>query len=207
MIARRVKLTERFDAKMIFTVSMHGRIADPEAARKACEEETGDVWGTFDDDGRMISQALAFHYEAFFDGVPVPCGAVGTVATLPEFRGRGGAALALGEILRTAYREGELFSSLFPFRHDFYRRVGYETVCMQNDYVFRPDALKGYRFDGEAELWHPGDPVKDYTDRRDAVWLRGARRPACSRTTWTARFTGTGSSAISCGRAENRSRT
>ncbi|MBQ3859504.1 MAG: GNAT family N-acetyltransferase [Clostridia bacterium] len=171
MTARRLCPSERYAAREIFAISMHGRIPDPEAAREECEKGTSDLWGTFLPDGTLISEALLYHYENWFEGVPVPCGAISTVATLPEYRKQGAASDLIREMLRTERREGELFSALFPFRHDFYRRFGFGTVPMQNDYVFTPGALADYRFDGTAELWRPGDPVSDHT----ALWNRFAR--------------------------------
>ncbi|MBP5727812.1 MAG: GNAT family N-acetyltransferase, partial [Clostridia bacterium] len=67
------------------------------------------------------------------------------------------------KLIPDAYRNGEVFSTLYPFSHAFYRKFGYETVCWRNNYEFAPSVLNGYRFDGTAALWKPGDPVSAYT--------------------------------------------
>lgn len=164
LTVRRLLPAERYDARVIFAVSMHGRIGDPEETRRECEKQTTDAWGTFAPDGRLVSQALLFHYRNFFDGQPVPCSAITAAATLPEYRRRGAASALIREMLQTSRREGEVFSMLYPYRHDFYRRFGFETVPMQNDYRFSPEVLADYRFGGTAELWRPGDPAGEFTD-------------------------------------------
>ena len=91
-------------------------------------------------------------------------GGIGAVSTLPEYRNSGAVREIFAKLLPDAYRNGEVISTLYPFNHAFYRKFGYETACWRNDYEFEPGVLRGYRFDGTAELWKPEDPVGPYTE-------------------------------------------
>jgi predicted acetyltransferase len=65
-------------------------------------------------------------------------------------------------ILKDDQRNGKVISALFPFKHEFYRKAGYEVVTFMNEYTFTPSVLSDYRFDGEVCKWSNGDPVEDF---------------------------------------------
>jgi len=89
-------------------------------------------WGYFDN-GRLVSGIAAIPYRMRFDGHNAGLCGIGNVSTLPEYR-RGGKIFAIFQkIFEDEYEKGTEFSSLSPFSHSFYRRVGYELCnCRQN---------------------------------------------------------------------------
>ena len=160
------KLTpeERFEANLISTVAFHMRMEDPEKNKEESLKDTKEDWGAFAEDGRMMARIINHRFSVWLDGQEVPCGGIGAVSTLPEYRNTGAVRAIFEQLLPGAYRNGEIISALYPFSHAFYRKFGYETVRWKNEYEFEPAVLSGYRFEGTAELWKPGDPVTGYTE-------------------------------------------
>ena len=154
---------ERFEAAKIATLSFHGRMEDPEKARKECEQETTPHWGAFHENGTLMAHMINHRFMSRLDGNWVRNGGIGAVSTLPEYRQDGAVREIFRKLLPDAYAEGEVISTLYPFSHAFYRKFGYETVCWKNVYEFGPALLREYVFRGEAKLWEPGDPVSEWT--------------------------------------------
>lgn len=163
MYVRKLKTEERFEAGRISMIAFHGRIENPEQRRVECEKETAEDWGAFDDDGTMMARIMNERFTTYFDGHEIQNGGIGAVSTLPEYREKGAIKAIFAKLLPEAYANGEIISTLFPFNHAFYRKVGYETICWQSNYEFQPEVLRGYHFSGSATLWKPGDPVEEYT--------------------------------------------
>ena len=164
MEVRKLTENEHFEANMISYVAFHMRMEDPEKAREESRKLTTDDWAAFDEDGKMMARILNYSFQSRLDGQWAASGGIGAVSTLPEYRNSGAIRAIFEKLIPDAYRKGEVFSTLYPFSHAFYRKFGYETACWRNDYEFEPSVLSGYRFDGTAELWKPGDPVSGYTE-------------------------------------------
>ena len=84
-------------------------------------------------DGRVVSQMGLRYGDLWLSGRPFPAALVGTVCTLPDYRGQGIGAGMLRysfELLRGA---GVALSYLhtIPARHNFYRRLGYAPSVHQ----------------------------------------------------------------------------
>ena len=162
-LVRRLTEQEHFESNMISHVAFHMRMEDPEKAREESKKLKTEDWGAFTNDGRIMARILNYRFESMLDGQAVANGGIGAVSTLPEYRNSGAIRAIFEKLIPEAYRNGEVFSTLYPFNHAFYRKFGYETVCWQHNYEFVPAVLSGYRFNGTAELWKPGDPVSEYT--------------------------------------------
>ena len=162
MKIRRLKGKERFEAYLTFVYCFHVRVDDVEAKRKECEAETKEDWGAFDENGKLMGRIINNKFEFYLDGKPVRCGGIGAVATLPEYRGQGVIKAIFRKLLQAAYKDGEVISTLFPFKHEFYRKQGYEVLTPWNVYSLKPELLCRYSFDGEVIKWVSGDPVDDF---------------------------------------------
>lgn len=163
MEIRKLKKEERFEAGRISMIAFHDRLDDIDEKREECEKETVEDWGAFTPEGVMMARIVNNRFTSYFDGHEIENGGIGAVSTLPEYRDKGAVKEIFSKLLPDAYANGEIISTLFPFNHAFYRKVGYEVVCQQNTYEFEPAILKEYRFSGKAQLWNPGDSVKEYT--------------------------------------------
>ena len=163
MEVRKLTEQEHFESNLVSYVAFHMRMEDPEKVKEESKKLTIEDWGAFSEDGRIMARILNHRFDSMLDGQIVANGGIGGVSTLPEYRNTGAIRKIFEKLIPDAYRNGEVFSTLYPFSHAFYRKFGYETVCWRHDYEFAPSVLSGYRFDGTAELWKPGDPVSEYT--------------------------------------------
>ena len=92
------------------------------------EEKLRIRMGAFNEEGQLLSAMMQIPYDVRFEGESVKLLGIGGVVTDPCAR-RGGAVRKLFEEgLPRLYREGYVFSALYPFSHRFYRKFGYETA-------------------------------------------------------------------------------
>lgn len=82
-------------------------------------------------DGQIVAAATGLRFQTVFHQSTVNCAGVAAVGVLPEHR-RGGVGSALMRGANRQYREeGFALAALLPYRHPFYRAVGYETCGMR----------------------------------------------------------------------------
>ncbi len=162
MKIKQLDKSELFKAFLISAYCFHVRLDDVEKKREEIENDKNDTWGAFNEDGKMMARITDFRFRFYLDGQTVTTGGIGGVATLPEYRNSGAVREIFNALLNDAYKKGEAISTLFPFKHEFYRKVGYDTVTFMNEYTLTPSALRGYRFDGEVKKWNTGDSVSDF---------------------------------------------
>ncbi|MCR5092656.1 MAG: GNAT family N-acetyltransferase [Lachnospiraceae bacterium] len=162
MKIRKLRKNELPEAYLISAYCFHVRTDDTDAEIRKIDASNRGDWGAFDDDGTLMARIINNHYTFYLDGHEIPVGGVGAVSTLPEYRDRGAIREIFKKLLKDAYKNGEVLSALFPFKHEFYRKSGYETITHRNRYTFAPAVLSGYHFDGEVKKWNTGDPVTEF---------------------------------------------
>ncbi|MBR5419649.1 MAG: GNAT family N-acetyltransferase [Lachnospiraceae bacterium] len=162
MKVKKLEGKERFEAYLTAVYCFHMRVEDPRAEREKHEADTREDWGAFDEDGTLMGRIMNHKFDFYLDGKPVRTGGIGGVATLPEYRNRGVIRAIFKELLPAAYKDGEVISALYPFKHEFYRKQGYEVLTLCNEYSLKPGLLCNYRFEGEVCKWNMGDPVTDF---------------------------------------------
>lgn len=79
-------------------------------------------------DGVVVGHAFLFRMSTWLCGRQVPMGGVASVGVAPEARGRGVARSLLDAIDRELHERGTPLCLLYPFRHLFYRQLGYGMV-------------------------------------------------------------------------------
>lgn len=123
MITR--KLIKETDFRQFSEVSASAYIHNIE---ETVFEEDKDIFGTFLDDGTLISQVECGFMPVFYDGKPIMCAAVGGVASKPEYRRLGGVRETFNGVFAHALNNSALVSILHPFSIGYYRKFGYETI-------------------------------------------------------------------------------
>lgn len=91
-------------------------------------DETKDIFGTFTDDGILISQIECGFKNNIYGKNSLKCAAVGGVASRPEFRRMGGVRATFKAVFENAINKNCDISILYPFSAEYYRKFGYETV-------------------------------------------------------------------------------
>lgn len=162
MKVKKLEGEERFAAYLTSVYCFHMRVEDVEAKRERQLNATVEDWGAFDENDTLMARIINNHYDFYVDGTAVKAGGIGAVSTLPEYRNSGAIRAIFSELLPEAYKSGEVISALYPFKHEFYRKFGYETLIGWSQYSLTPGLLCRYRFDGEVTKWNPGDPVDDF---------------------------------------------
>ena len=160
MIVRRLHKEDLLDAARIRSISFHGKLNEEEAAKnieKTPEDKLYEHWGCFDEDGSMMACIINNDFTVRFDGQLVKMGGIGGVATLPEYRYGGAVKETLRAILKDARENGEVFSSLYPFSHEFYRKAGYEMFSPIMEYQFPPALVSGYKHTGWTKRIKKGE--------------------------------------------------
>jgi len=85
---------------------------------------------------------------------------IGSVATLPQYRKRGGVRACFEKALPDMYEQGAAFSYLYPFSTVFYRKFGYEMGCERVRCKLELAHLPPFEVDGSFHLLEPGSELK-----------------------------------------------
>lgn len=80
-------------------------------------------------DGEVVGHAFLFRMATWIAGRQVPVGGVASLGVAPEARGRGVARGLMSHIEEELRARGTPLCLLYPFRHRFYRRLGFGTVA------------------------------------------------------------------------------
>ncbi len=144
MEIRKSKAIEAYERELVCSIAFEYSITpaeSPEAYLEKLLKEQPDI--RLEDhyvaveDGRIIANLQLPRYEASFDGGIYGMWGIGAVATLPQYR-KGGSIRKIFEVaLKEMYDEGQLFSYLYPFRSDFYRKFGYELGAYLSTYTYQ----------------------------------------------------------------------
>lgn len=128
-------------------------------------------WAAFADDNReMMSTFTVSDYNIRFDGHSCKMGGIGGVATLPQYRRRGGIRACFEAALPDMYEKGYDFSYLYPFSTGYYRKFGYECCVRKLQLTVLLGLLNPPRTQGEFRLAEKGNPMADSIAAIDAVW-------------------------------------
>ena len=138
MVVRKIRPEELKRTRELFSVAFDYaydcKDSKEEVYRKAVEEPENredayplDKYAAFEDDNEtMFSCLSAIRYPMTFDGHRVPMVGIGGVSSLPTHRNRGGIRGCFTTMLPDLYRQGTVFSCLYPFSTAYYRKFGYE---------------------------------------------------------------------------------
>jgi len=126
----------------------------PMMSRVDLEQELGDRplnpvgrrdWVVDSGHGELLAGYRQFDFELFLGGVPFPMAGVGSVAVAIAHRGHGVARWMLTQALQDYRDRGFLLSMLYPFRHSFYRKLGWARVGTAHQYRVSSQHLPLYR--------------------------------------------------------------
>lgn len=184
-----VKLTpeDRLEAKKMRARCFNFSLNLEESAKEPPVADPDKVdWGEKGEYGNLLAAVLDIRYSMRYDGRTVGMSGIAGVATKPECRMGGSIRRIMEPVLRVSRERGDVFSVLYPFKHEFYRKFGYEVCYAPYVSEVFVRALAPYRFYGAAKLMEPGSdwaPVRALYDafvsdcnlaviRTDAEWKR-----------------------------------
>jgi len=91
--------------------------------------------------GSVVGHAFAFRMATWIAGSQVQLGGIASVGVAPEARGTGVARTLMYAISEELRARAAPVALLYPFRHRFYRRLGYGLVCEMRRLRVAPSAF------------------------------------------------------------------
>ncbi|MDR2570073.1 MAG: GNAT family N-acetyltransferase [Oscillospiraceae bacterium] len=118
------------------------------------------LYSAVGEDGGLLAGIAAIPYTMWFDGNKVPMCGIGGVVSAPESRRRGNIRNLTEKIFDDVYEKGAVFSHLFPFSHDYYRKFGFEHVGAARKYTLPLANTKGFQSSGTVYKYINGDEIR-----------------------------------------------
>ncbi len=170
MIIRRTRPEEGQRVNEIFSIAF-----DIPCSNCPADPENDRVfhYGAFEDDDRTMMGHLTINiYDMHFDGSACLMGGVGGVATLPQYRRRGGIRGCFEHMLPDLYRMGYDFASLYPFSTAYYRRFGFETCIQKLKWTVDLPLWNREAPEGSWVLAEQANPMTGAIRHLDGLWER-----------------------------------
>jgi predicted acetyltransferase len=171
MEIRKIKPSERIHYRALSSLCfLDGRRWDVrEALRNPPEEEQPDhggrtgspTWGAFDD-GKLNSATVVNDYTIRMNGHDVKMGGIGGVATRPEYRGKGYTREIMRAICNEMREVGQIYSFLYPFSYEFYRKFGYELCFNRRMATIPIDQFAKFPYPAKFVAHEPEDDTAPF---------------------------------------------
>jgi predicted acetyltransferase len=126
------------------------------------EYEFDDAYGAIDSNtGRLLAGMEVIPFTWWFDGQKTSMYGIGGVASAPENRRAGHVRKIFEKSFDDIYEKGCVFSHLYPFSHDYYRKFGYEPVGSVKKYTLPLEPARKIKSGGTAHEFIGGDSARD----------------------------------------------
>ncbi len=120
-----------------------------------------------DAEGALLGAAKLYRMEGHVAGAAFPLMGLAAVAIASAHRRRGLGERLCRAAIRVAAERGDVASALYPFRPEYYRRLGWGQVGALHDHRFHTEALPEY-----PESRHVRTATPDDTDAIAACYAR-----------------------------------
>jgi predicted acetyltransferase len=118
------------------------RLAEKERLIDQVEQEEMTLWGLLRDE-KLLGVMKLYDYTMNFGGAPIPLGGVGGVAVNLLHKKEKVARDLIDHYLRHYLSRETYWAALYPFRPDFYRRMGFGWGSKSNVYEIQPVGFPG----------------------------------------------------------------
>lgn len=144
----------------------------------------------------VVGACKMYRMTEYIGGVAMPMMGLAAVAVIPSRRRRGLAARLCADAIEVAAERGDVISALYPFRPDYYRRLGWGLVGALHEFRFHTRALEVAGPDG---IGAAADRVRRAELDRDAGAMAACYRRVAERSNgpidrnrhvWAYRLTG-----------------
>lgn len=166
MIIRKTRPQEAERVNELFSIAFEQPLENGPAGEENCCH-----WAAFEEStGEMTSTLTVTDFTVNFDGHPCKMGGIGGVATLPAYRRQGGIRGIFQEALKDMYREGYVFSYLYPFSTGYYRKFGYENCVRKLSVTVDLGLLSPRKCEGSLVLAEPGHDLTTAVQAVEEAW-------------------------------------
>jgi len=158
MIVRKLTANDHLSLQKLWSICFMYSIDLEEAEKKAKEKSEAPAgYGAFTEEGEMIAGVIGNRLTMNFDGQKASLIGIGGVVTHPSHRKSGAIKGIMKSLLTEAREQGSIFSGLYPFNHDFYRKFGYELSRDLETYTFPFTSILKYSGNVKTRLLEPKD--------------------------------------------------
>jgi len=161
---RKVTPEERLYVTRVQSIAFSNHSENEEHIRELIakgEYESDEVYGAIDENGRAAAGMESLPYVMWFDGHKAAMCGIGGVASAPESRRMGHVRKIFEKVFDDIYEAGAVFSHLYPFSHDYYRKFGYEPVGGVKKYKLPLEPARKLAAGGEAHEFIKGDAARE----------------------------------------------
>jgi len=184
LIVRKIKPEELKRTNELFAIAFEFETDNDKTAKQVYEEATtdpstrdayywGERWAAFEDDDKtMMSFFIAKPFPVNFDHHHCKMTGIGGVASLPQYRRRGGVRGCFEVSLPDMYDSGYEFSYLYPFSTAYYRKFGYEMCCERLRYQIRLNVIRPFSVNGSCQLVEQGNFMLEEIKQIYQIWQK-----------------------------------
>ena len=150
------------------------------------EYDSENTYGAVDEKGRVVAGMEVIPYTMWFDGHKVPMYGIGGVASMPESRRQGNVRKIFEKAFDDIYEKGAVFSHLYPFSYDYYRKFGYEHCGSVKRYTLPLEYARKLENNGTTHEFIKGDETLNVRSELIGIYESYASRHniMLSRTDW-----------------------
>ena len=150
---------------IVFSNSSNGPEIEQEIREQIAKGEynSDNTYGAVDEHGRVLAGMDMIPYTMWFDGHKVPMWGVAGVASMPESRRQGNVRKIFEKVFDDIYEKGAVFSHLYPFSYDYYRKFGYEHAGSVRKYTLPLEYARKLKNNGTTHEF-----VKGYDNSDEA---------------------------------------
>lgn len=134
--------------------------------------------------GRMVGGFRIYSLRMHLWGRELPVQGLAAVAVAPDARRRGTGGAMCREAIRLGREDGAVLSVLFPFRVDYYSRLGYVLAGELHRYRFPPEELPRFPEASRVRRLQPDDSRSRIPPLYEAVRVRSNGMIARSDALW-----------------------
>ncbi len=116
-------------------------------------------------EGKIVSAVFYQTMKLNFGDKPYKTAGISYVATLPEYRGQRHIRKIFEYLIPKFEKEGFIFTSLYAFKIEYYKKFDYESVCQSLKYTFKPDIVPSFNKEKLHKVHYLNEKeIKDYVD-------------------------------------------
>ena len=157
---RKVTPEEKLYVSRLQSIVFSDSGANEEAIRERIakgEYDSSGTYGAVGENGQIFAGMEVIPYTMWFDGQRVDMYGIGGVASAPETRRMGHIRKIFEKVMGDIYEKGAVFSHLYPFSHDYYRKFGYEPAGSAKKYTLPLGPARALKTGGTACDFLRGD--------------------------------------------------
>jgi len=133
------------------------------------EYNSENSYGAVDKSGQVYAGMEVIPFSMWFDGQTVPMYGIAGVASVPENRRQGNIRKVFEKVYEDIYEKGAVFSHLYPFMHDYYRKFGYEHVGSARKYTLPTAQARKFENNGSVHEYIKNESTENEDIRNKLI--------------------------------------